>query len=269
VDPSLLYGSSFEDWMRWDDSIDNTLYPSLSAEYMNLKAEPASPAMDTLELSGGLGIPNMSAMMPNGLDDGSVAFQDSNTEEPLFQTPPNIQSQQNDSLYSNAVPWSSSQPRQRGGQTMNAYPPLSTSETSKLMSIAMPKATAETSPISPQRPDNRRKRKSTSSASTSSSSAPSNPPPRRQSAPVKKTAHNMIEKRYRTNLNDKIAALRDSVPSLRMTEKKDFNADITMQEDLGGLEAAQKLNKVLFLFSFPVYPPQRANWGETFKMADN
>jgi hypothetical protein len=31
----------------------------------------------------------------------------------------------------------------------------------------------------------------------------------------KKTAHNMIEKRYRTNLNDKIAALRDSVPGLR------------------------------------------------------
>lgn len=28
--------------------------------------------------------------------------------------------------------------------------------------------------------------------------------------PPKKTAHNMIEKRYRTNLNDKIAALRDS-----------------------------------------------------------
>lgn len=34
--------------------------------------------------------------------------------------------------------------------------------------------------------------------------------------PVKKTAHNMIEKRYRTNLNDKITALRDSVPSLRI-----------------------------------------------------
>lgn len=32
----------------------------------------------------------------------------------------------------------------------------------------------------------------------------------------KKTAHNMIEKRYRTNLNDKIAALRDSVPALRV-----------------------------------------------------
>ncbi len=31
----------------------------------------------------------------------------------------------------------------------------------------------------------------------------------------KKTAHNMIEKRYRTNLNDKITQLRDAVPSLR------------------------------------------------------
>ena len=255
--------------MRWDDSADNTLYPSLNAEYMNLKAEPASPVMDTLELSGGLGIPNMSGMMSNGLDDGSVAFQDSPTEESLFQTPPNIQSQQNDSLYSNPHPWSPSQPRQRGGQTMNAYPPLSTSEASKLMSIAMPKTSNMASSTSPQQPDNRRKRKSTSSASTSLSSAPSNPPPRRQSAPVKKTAHNMIEKRYRTNLNDKIAALRDSVPSLRMTEKKDFNGDIAMQEDLGGLEAAQKLNKVCFLFSFPFHAPQRGDSRKTFTTTHN
>jgi hypothetical protein len=54
----------------------------------------------------------------------------------------------------------------------------------------------------------------------------------------------MIEKRYRTNLNDKIAALRDSVPSLRMTDKKDTNGDTAMVEDLHGLEAAQKLNKI-------------------------
>jgi hypothetical protein len=79
----------------------------------------------------------------------------------------------------------------------------------------------------------------------------------------------MIEKRYRTNLNDKIAALRDSVPSLRMTEKKDFNGDITMQEDLGGLEAAQKLNKVSFLFSFLFCPPPRADSSEIFTKANN
>lgn len=41
---------------------------------------------------------------------------------------------------------------------------------------------------------------------------------RRRNKPVKAAAsnkHNQIEKRYRTNLNDKISALRDSVPSLR------------------------------------------------------
>lgn len=32
---------------------------------------------------------------------------------------------------------------------------------------------------------------------------------------MKKTAHNMIEKRYRNKLNDSIAELRDTIPSLR------------------------------------------------------
>ena len=36
-----------------------------------------------------------------------------------------------------------------------------------------------------------------------------------KSPSVKKKSHNAVEKRYRTNLNDKITALRDSVPSLR------------------------------------------------------
>lgn len=58
--------------------------------------------------------------------------------------------------------------------------------------------------------------------------------------PVKKTAHNMIEKRYRTNLNDKIAALRDSVPSLRVMSKGE---DGDGKEDLQGLTPAHKLNK--------------------------
>ncbi|KAH8800622.1 hypothetical protein F5884DRAFT_862525 [Xylogone sp. PMI_703] len=40
---------------------------------------------------------------------------------------------------------------------------------------------------------------------------------RQHHALVKKTAHNMIEKHYRTNLNDKIAALRNCVPSLKIT----------------------------------------------------
>ncbi|KAK9455301.1 hypothetical protein V1511DRAFT_500053 [Dipodascopsis uninucleata] len=61
----------------------------------------------------------------------------------------------------------------------------------------------------------------------------------------KKTAHNMIEKRYRTNLNDKIAALRDCVPSLRRAVKGSY-AD-NEADDLEGLEPASKLNKATVL----------------------
>lgn len=62
--------------------------------------------------------------------------------------------------------------------------------------------------------------------------------------PVKKTAHNMIEKRYRTNINDKIAALRDSVPSLRIMTKSARGEDTTQdREELHGLTPAHKLNK--------------------------
>lgn len=64
------------------------------------------------------------------------------------------------------------------------------------------------------------------------------------SHPVKKTAHNMIEKRYRTNLNDKIAALRDSVPSLRVLSKSARGEDTSGdREELHGLTPAHKLNK--------------------------
>jgi hypothetical protein len=81
----------------------------------------------------------------------------------------------------------------------------------------------------------------------------------------------MIEKRYRTNLNDKIAALRDAVPSLRLMAQRmgrDGNglmlagdgsgiimddaiaADVSLEVEqhmLGGLAPAHKLNKATVL----------------------
>lgn len=56
---------------------------------------------------------------------------------------------------------------------------------------------------------------------------------------VVRRSHNVIEKRYRNNLNQKIAALRDSVPTLR-AEPQDA-------VDLGGLTPASKLNKATVL----------------------
>ncbi|PON19977.1 hypothetical protein TGAM01_v211154 [Trichoderma gamsii] len=65
---------------------------------------------------------------------------------------------------------------------------------------------------------------------------------------VKKTAHNMIEKRYRTNINDKFAALRDSVPSLRIMCKSAKGEDtIEDREELHGLTPAHKLSKATVL----------------------
>ncbi|KAJ5648627.1 hypothetical protein N7490_004999 [Penicillium lividum] len=63
--------------------------------------------------------------------------------------------------------------------------------------------------------------------------------------PAKKRAHNVIEKRYRANLNEKIAELRDSVPSLRT---KNANGDSNEDEDdAEGAQAANKLNKASIL----------------------
>jgi hypothetical protein len=47
----------------------------------------------------------------------------------------------------------------------------------------------------------------------------------------------MVEKRYRTKLNDKIAELRDSVPSLRVAAQD-------CDKDMQGLSPTQSLNKV-------------------------
>ncbi|KAF2220384.1 hypothetical protein BDZ85DRAFT_266505 [Elsinoe ampelina] len=59
--------------------------------------------------------------------------------------------------------------------------------------------------------------------------------------PVKKTSHNVIEKRYRNNLNEKILELRDSVPSLRAMSRPNGEEDDS--EELDGLTPAHKLNK--------------------------
>jgi hypothetical protein len=62
----------------------------------------------------------------------------------------------------------------------------------------------------------------------------------------------MIEKRYHTSINDKIAMLRDSVPSLRVMDKHNpCGGDFI--EDLQGLPLVQKLNKV-FIHLHPLYP---------------
>ncbi|KAL9616453.1 MAG: hypothetical protein Q9160_008684 [Pyrenula sp. 1 TL-2023] len=66
--------------------------------------------------------------------------------------------------------------------------------------------------------------------------------------PTKKRPHNIIEKRYRANLNEKIAELRDSVPSLRVAKKSEQDGDDEGDdEELQGLAPSNKLNKASIL----------------------
>ncbi|KAL2802716.1 hypothetical protein BJX63DRAFT_100475 [Aspergillus granulosus] len=62
--------------------------------------------------------------------------------------------------------------------------------------------------------------------------------------PSKKRAHNVIEKRYRANLNEKISELRDSVPSLRASKG---SGGIVDDDDAEGVTPANKLNKASIL----------------------
>lgn len=61
----------------------------------------------------------------------------------------------------------------------------------------------------------------------------------------KKTSHNVIEKKYRLNINDKISQLRDIVPTISVTYKELLKIPIEQQDiiNLDGLEPTHKLNK--------------------------
>jgi hypothetical protein len=233
--PSIDSLGTYEDWMRWDDPSDAALSPTPDF-FPEFKLEPVSPSMSTLELqSSNIGNIN--------IDDSVVFGEDPITEEPLFQTPPSLITPPladipREGLYSTPLSWT----RPSAGRRSESFT-LSSQEESKLRNIAMPAqqqypASPNSSASSPEPCENSRKRKSSVEDDDEDS------PPAR--GPVKKTAHNMIEKRYRTNLNDKIAALRDSVPSLRVMSKKNSRGE-EIQEDLQGLTPAHKLNKATVL----------------------
>lgn len=218
------------DWVNhWDDKA--TLSPDLDSlpkqepfDSINLSTIPSRNNMD---LSPAINPNDLSGAIPD-VPFGRVGLNDIDTQ-PLFQTP------------------------------MSAHLQSPIMQAPASMPKMMPPTTVTTSSNSSMNINARerypsRKRKSSGSGTISSRSSPSPPPAtRRQGSPPKKTAHNMIEKRYRTNLNDKIAALRDSVPALRVMvhrlerQGSEEGDDEICDEDLGGLAPAHKLNKATIL----------------------
>jgi Helix-loop-helix DNA-binding domain len=168
-------------------------------------------------------------------------------------------------LPSTTLPWEP--PKQENPRPIYPAPinTLSFAQQEKLRSIAMPghlqyrdqyspKSASSTrtykssSATSPEGQANSRKRKSSAEADDEDEDDDEEDNREGQGPLVKKTAHNTIEKRYRTNLNDKIATLRDSVPSLRATRKPGKGGNtVEIKEDLQGLTPAHKLNKVFLI----------------------
>ncbi|EPE37038.1 HLH, helix-loop-helix DNA-binding protein [Glarea lozoyensis ATCC 20868] len=235
---------SFEDWMRWDDPSDAALSPEL--EFMpELKTEPLSSTLAYPEFSGD----SNSRMTINNREDSVEFGRDALSEEPSFPSS-ETQNSPGENLYSTPLSWSQPLPGTESRVPFGNY--LSPQQEARLRDIAMPPSRTRAVNQYPGSPssddmgmDNLRKRKS----SVDEDDDDDTPLPQSSSSkhpPVKKTAHNMIEKRYRTNLNDKIAALRDSVPSLRVMSRKNSNGE-EIHEDLQGLTPAHKLNKATVL----------------------
>ncbi|KAF7865269.1 hypothetical protein EAF04_006246 [Stromatinia cepivora] len=281
---------TFEDWMRWDDPSDATLSPT-SDLFPELKSEPLSPNMSGLELSRNLSTIDEAAVFgdDNMGEAGEQLFQP--TPNNLMSSPI-IDIPSREGLYSTPLSWARPQMNTNINSTIRRaqtipqpqqqpviyHRTLTPQEEIQLRAIAMPQQAQNSSayPTSPtssrsspahspiSRPtrqsmsnsnhhSNNLKRKSSACSSDSNTDGEDEMPVRHP--PIKKTAHNMIEKRYRTNLNDKIALLRDSVPSLRVMTRKcsrgqedgDEHIGDDEEEDLQGLTPAHKLNKATVL----------------------
>ncbi|KAH7038559.1 hypothetical protein B0J12DRAFT_257764 [Macrophomina phaseolina] len=258
--------SNWEEWMRWDPNAQTQNPPSQDIDGSGpvhfLKPEAKSPHDSHSLPPSGLPRPPMNIPFTFGEGvENPPAFHFNHNNSPSVTEP----QQQTTSYFSSDNPvWNNNQtldqpesglfsPLSIDQQQMQAHsvpqPPQSTPSLhhspSSVNSGSDPKTSSSSQQSSPEPVPSgiNKKRKSSTEEDSGNDQKPNKQPP------VKKTAHNMIEKRYRTNLNDKIAALRDSVPSLRvMSRANNGNGEEEDDpEDLEGLTPAHKLNKATVL----------------------
>ncbi|KAL0253055.1 Clr6 histone deacetylase associated PHD protein-2 Cph2 [Diplodia seriata] len=254
---------NWEEWMRWDPNAQTQNQPSQDIDgpgpvhYLKPEAKSphdshslSQPPMNNISFTFGEGIENPPAFHFNNHNNSPSVTepQQSNSyfasDNPVWNNNTALD-QPDNGLFSPLSIDQQQMQSQSVPQPPHSTPSLHHSPSS-VNSGPDPKTSSSSQQSSPEPVANvaTKKRKS-STEDDSSTDQKSNKQP-----PVKKTAHNMIEKRYRTNLNDKIAALRDSVPSLRVMSRAgntNGNEEEDDPEDLEGLTPAHKLNKATVL----------------------
>ncbi|KAK3396205.1 helix-loop-helix DNA-binding domain-containing protein [Sordaria brevicollis] len=184
--------------------------------------------------------------------DLTFSFEDINPDGPLFQFP-----LQNQIPFPLLVQQQQQQEQQQQQQPQQQQKIVLAEEVKTYPSRYSLKRKSSGSSSSSGEEHRQRKRASASPPPASSHGPPTKKEKdgeRSRAAPMKKTAHNMIEKRYRTNLNDKITNLRDAVPSLRRAALRQENgnaqyhdAGFEDEEDDYDHHTLPKLNKATIL----------------------
>jgi hypothetical protein len=175
-------------------------------------------------------------------EDADITFEEYLNDEPLHKSPEVLPSsiEVTSRMDLRYFPLSLEDAQFSNNPVRNSKPhtPLSPTEEARLRTVAMPvqpyTASSVSSSPKPRSEKTRTRRSRTSSESSESDCLA----PRSRRPTNKRQAHNAIEKRYRTNLVDKIAELRDSIPGLRSVD------DNLLDEDSQSCSATSKLNKV-------------------------
>ncbi|KAF2740207.1 hypothetical protein EJ04DRAFT_237420 [Polyplosphaeria fusca] len=259
--------AEWSEWMTWDPALGQNGQAKINPQgpvcFLKPEDRPAlfNRRQDSQLSESPLGVSTseepVSASLPTGLPNVPFTFGGNTENTPAFRfdantmtSPPVTEPAQN-GFYSPPM-WEQQQATEnalfspaRYGQTGLSTAPAPPVATPSLhdspISQTGPTSSSSTQSSPEPMPANSKKRKSSSEEADGKALGKKDRQP-----PVKKTAHNMIEKRYRTNLNDKIAALRDSVPSLRVMSRTNGTEEDD-PEDLEGLTPAHKLNKATVL----------------------